>query len=193
MVLTKKKKYPSKTTVNLAIRERSPRRISRVVCFLAILAVLVGLFSKFAVIDRLSAANQAQADTARAQALLNQLLANNSDYESVRVEYSRYFSADLTESGAAAVDCMEVLELIESRLMPRAGISSASFSGSQLSLQLVGIDLDGASALLAELDDSPIVAGVELYTADAGDALAPSADASVSMTITLIPEGGGAQ
>lgn len=163
------------------------------VCFLAILAVLVGLFSKFAVIDRLSAANQAQADAARAQALLNQLLANNSDYESVRVEYSRYFSADLTESGAAAVDCMEVLELIESRLMPRAGISSASFSGSQLSLQLVGIDLDGASALLAELDDSPIVAGVELYTADAGDALTPSADASVSMTITLIPEGGGAQ
>ena len=193
MVLTKKKKYPSKTTVNLAIRERSPRRISRVVCFLAILAVLVGLFSKFAVIDRLSAANQAQADAARAQALLNQLLANNSDYESVRVEYSRYFSADLTESGAAAVDCMEVLELIESRLMPRAGISSASFSGSQLSLQLVGIDLDGASALLAELDDSPIVAVVELYTADAGDALTPSADASVSMTITLIPEGGGAQ
>ena len=109
------------------------------------------------------------------------------------MEYSRYFSADLTESGAAAVDCMEVLELIESRLMPRAGISSASFSGSQLSLQLVGIDLDGASALLAELDDSPIVAGVELYTADAGDALTPSADASVSMTITLIPEGGGAQ
>ena len=131
--------------------------------------------------------------SAPAQALLNQLLANNSDYESVRVEYSRYFSADLTESGAAAVDCMEVLELIESRLMPRAGISSASFSGSQLSLQLVGIDLDGASALLADLDDSPIVAGVELYTADAGDALAPSADASVSMTITLIPEGGGAQ
>ena len=130
---------------------------------------------------------------ARAQALLNQLLANNSDYESVRVEYSRYFSADLTENGAAAVDCMEVLELIESRLMPRAGISSASFSGSQLSLQLVGIDLDGASALLADLDDSPIVAGVELYTADAGDALAPSADTSVSMTITLIPEGGGAQ
>ena len=181
MVLTKKKKYPSKTTVNLAIRERSPRRISRVVCFLAILAVLVGLFSKFAVIDRLSAANQAQADAARAQALLNQLLANNSDYESVRVEYSRYFSADLTENGAAAVDCMEVLELIESRLMPRAGISSASFSGSQLSLQLV------------DLDYSPIVAGVELYTADAGDALAPSADTSVSMTITLIPEGGGAQ
>ena len=188
-VTLRQKPYPSKTAVNLIVKERSARRAAQAVCFLLVLAVLVGIFCKFGVIDRLNAASEAQAQASAAQAELERLRADNADFETVRVEYARYFSSDLTgEAGAA--DCMEVLGLLESGLMPRAGIASASFSGRLLSVQLTGINLDGASALLADLYRSPIVGNVEIYTADADVASVPDENSTVSMTITLLPGGG---
>ena len=57
-------------------------------CFLLVLAVLVGIFCKFGVIDRLNAASEAQAQASAAQAELERLRADNADFETVRVEYA---------------------------------------------------------------------------------------------------------
>lgn len=187
MLELKAKKYPDKTTVNLVVRERTPRQISRAVCLFAILGILVALFCKFAVIDRLAAAARAEAAAVRAEETLARVQAANVDFDQVQMEYQRYFSKELSAEQAAAADCMDVLGLVEGKLMTSARVVSASFAGNMLSVQLSGVDLSRVSVILADLSMSPLVDGVEIYTADA-DGTAESA--TVSMTITLAVEGG---
>ena len=108
------------------------------------------------------------------------------DYDQVQLEYQRYFSKELTQEQAGSADCMEVLDLLETKLMRGAQVASAAFSSNVLSLQLTGISLDGTSALLADLYTNPLVTNVELYTAAEADS------GTVTLTITLAVEGGDA-
>ena len=185
MLFQRKTVYPSKTTVNLAVQDKLPGHNVKLLCFAAVFAVLLGLFCKFAVIDRLNAAARAQSQAAQAGALLSELRRENADYEKVQVEYAMYFSPELSQVGEMPADCIEVLELIERSIMPQAGISAAKFSGDSLSLELTGINLDGTAELLSALETSQIVGNVELFTADSGKG------DCISMTVTLIEMGGG--
>ena len=189
MVMLKQKQYPSKTTVNLIVRERTAHQVSRAACGIVILAVLVALFCKFAVIDRISAAARAEAAAAAAEQELAEYQRSNERFDEVRLEYERYFSSDLTGSGAGASDCMQVLGLMEEKLMPSAQVVSASFEKYLLTVQLAGIDLSQVSGILADLTESPLVESVEISNADTGED-ARDARATVSMTIHLSAEGG---
>lgn len=191
MVNLKPKKYPEKTCVNLVIREHTPRQISRAAGLALVLAVAVGLFCKFAVIDRLAAANRAEAAAQAAVRQLETLQAANADYNEVLEEYARAFSLDPTADGTVqAADCLEVLALVEGQLMPGAGVAAFSYTANVLSVQLTGITLNGASALLAGLYQNPMVANVELSTADAEVAGVADENATLTMTVLLNVEGG---
>lgn len=182
------KQYPTKTTVNLVIRERSKHSFSRIIPILAAVVLVVGLFCKFAVLDRFSAASRAEQEAAAAEGHLADLQASNAEYETVRVEYARYFSDELTGDIPAVADYMEVLQLIESKLMRNAGVSSATFSGNTLSVQLTDITLSRASEILADLHSSKLVESVQIYTADT-DEKTSDQRATVAMTITLAAQG----
>lgn len=184
--MQRKKQYPVKTIVNLVQEERPVYPASRLLCLAVILAALVAGFCKFAVLERLEAASRAEEAASAAQSRLEQMRENTVDYERVCAEYARYFSEDWTQTACA--DCMEVLELLESKLMSRAGVSSAVFQENLLSLQLTGIDLEGASSLIGELCQSPLVDRVEIDTADAQSTTAVGVSSSIAMTITLRTE-----
>lgn len=193
MATWKQKRYPTKTTVNLVIRERSAYQLSRVLCGCAIVLVLVCAFCKFAVIDRLQAAAQAGRDAAAQEAYLAQLQLENEDYEAVQTEYAKYFASGTADGQTVTADCMEVLQLVEEQIRPDAGVSSLLFENNVLTLQLTGTDLSRASGILAGLSQSAIVSTVELATADDGGAQSGKtalAGATITMTITLKPEGG---
>lgn len=182
----KQKQYPDKITVNLIVRKRSPREISRAVCLFLILALSVGLFCKFGVIDRLAAAAEAERSAVAAEQELEQLRLSNADYNQVQAKYQHYFSQDLADGQTLSADCMEVLSLLENTVMPGAGVSSVSFTGTTLTIRLTGVGLNGTSDILAALSQSPIVTGVDLSSAD-DDA----GGSAVSMTVSLSAEGGG--
>lgn len=183
----KQKQYPDKTTVNLIVREQSPREISRAACLFLILALSVGLFCKFGVIDRLSAATQAERTAAAAEQQLEQLRLANADYDPVQAKYQRYFSQELADGQTLSADCMEVLSLLENTIMSGADVSSVSFSGTTLTVRLTGVGLNGTSDILAALSQSSLVTGVDLSTAD-DDA----GGSAVSMTVALSTKGGNA-
>ena len=46
--------YPSKRTINLAIREKSPFRPQKLIPLLLLILFAAALFAKFAVVDRLN-------------------------------------------------------------------------------------------------------------------------------------------
>ena len=184
--MAKKTAYPSKTTVNLVVKEKSSFRFSRVSLGLVLLVIAVGAFYYLAVRAPLQWAAEAESEAAAAEAVLAQLKEETTDYNAVREEYARFFSVTAGESGAA--DCMEVLELLETQLMPAAGVTSATFTGATLSVDLTGITLEQASGLIRTLTGLELVGGVQLSTADTGreETGAPR----LTMTIALNTEGG---
>ena len=60
--MKKQAAYPSKVTLNLAMREKSQFAPTKLIPLLLVLIVLAGLFGKFAVADRLAKVDRAQAE-----------------------------------------------------------------------------------------------------------------------------------
>jgi len=187
-VLKKKQRiYPSKVTLNLAMKERSPFSPIRLVPPLLMLIVLAGLFGKFAVADRLAAVDRAEAELSalrRQRAALEQSAAG---YDELSRRYARYATGWMTEDEQAAVPRMEMLELVESELMPGGRVRRLSASGNILSVELGGVTLEDTARFVQKLYQRPDVTNVAVYTASARDE-------SVSMIITMhLPGEGGEQ
>ncbi len=191
--------FPTKNTLNLVINERPATYYRNLAIGVIAGLVLIALFAKFAVYDRLNAANKAEAELALKQEHYNDLLATNAEYPDVKAEYEKFFTK-LSDVNYA--DSMDALKLVENNLMPSAGVKSIALSDNVLNIELTGIGIDQASGIVKALygskkaDGSQLVTTVDLYTIDAGDQ-----GAALSMSITLyVPiveaeaaEGGEAQ
>ena len=183
--------FSAKRTLNLVVDEKvhtSPRRI-----FIAVFvgAVAVALVGKFGVYDRYQAITDAQNELSDAQEQYLALLTQDADYNDVVAEYNRYSFGGMTDEEKAVADRDQVLTLIEQDLIPSANVESADLTGNQLSVQMSGITLTQASAIVQTLDDSDLVQSVSIYSANTADENAASTAeagdkaATVTMTITL--------
>ncbi len=164
-----KKQYPVKTSVNLLYKEK--RDISWPQLLLAglVFVVVLTVFSKFAVIDRLSASGAALREAEKLEASLAVLQKNNEDYEDVLREYQHYyFSATDTGGEAAAVyvNCLDVLELLDQELLNKAGVQMVNLTGNVLTVNLTRIDLEGASAIARSLSANALVRDVMVSAAN---------------------------
>ena len=182
----KKTSYPVKTTLNLMVMERPAAQLKRMAPYIAVLAVLIALFCKFAVIDRLSAATRAENEAQAAERQLEQVQAQLVDYDAVNEEYTRYFSEALGASRAEMpLDVMEALALVEGHVMNQTNISSLDFEGDAVTMRIFRAGLDRASDLYAELTALPQVSSVSLYTANTGNAQPVEEGATILLTISF--------
>ena len=87
---SKKKVYPSKQYLNLAVKEKSDLDARTAIPAVIAVLVLVGLFAKFAIIDRFAkvdAANMALAELNVQRSIIN---AELEDYDKTVEEYKKY-------------------------------------------------------------------------------------------------------
>lgn len=169
--MRKKKQYPDKKTLNLMVMERTGKKLGRATPAIVVAAILILLFSKFAVADRLIAADRAKSAADAAEKQLADIDAQLVDYNDVLLEYSRYFSDGLgVGKDVMPLDCMEVLNIMHSYVMDRVDISTLTFSDDTVTVQITGVTLEEASTLMSRLDSLPEVAGVNLYTANTPNA-----------------------
>lgn len=182
----KKGQYPSKTELNLAVQySASAMRGSTVAAFL-ILLIAVGGFTKILVLDQLNRVNAAQDQVAVFRQQLDEEKAANDEYESVAEEYDRYFYTGFTDEELSVVDRMEILNLLEEKLMSSAKVEDVSVSGNSVSVNLSDLSLQQLSDLISRLKESEIVEDVTVYSAGTGTAQGTTRKASsVSMTIEL--------
>lgn len=192
MALTKKKVvYPSKTTLNLAMRRKSEFHPKRLVPLLLVLFLCAALFGKFAVSDRLQRVNEAQARLTALQSQKTDLLAATADYDEVAERYRLYSVGWMTEEEAALVDRVGMLDLIESELMGKGRVLGLTASGNLLSVQLSGITLDDTSTIVERLYQRDDVVNVSVYTATTAEET--GSNAAVSLIVTMTAEGGEAE
>ncbi len=156
--------YPTKTTLNLMIHERQGGDPKVLIPAALVGAILVALFCRYAVIGRLMQANQAEQAAIRAEQALAEVREELTAYDEVEAEYNRYFS-DALFSDDIPQECMDVLSMMESELMGKASVTSYSFSGNTLMLQLKMSRFGVASELIESLYHVPMVDYVSISTA----------------------------
>lgn len=180
--------YPTKTTLNLMIRERKEGDLRILIPCTLVGLVLLGLFCHFAVVERLAKAYRAEQSALLAEQNLEQALTALEPYDAVEAEYSRYFS-DVLFSKDIPQECMDVLAMMEEQVMGRAQVLAYSFSGNTLLLQLKMSRFGVTSELLEALYQVPMVEQVSISTAtdDLRNSLSgqESGESVVMMTITL--------
>ena len=183
--MRKQTRYPSKSWLNLAMRERTANSPSRILPLALLCAVLIGLFAKFAVVDRLVAVAAAQSRVAELRQQIDALSQDTAGYDELLTEYARYSTGWMTDEERSIPDRLVIFSLLEQDVLPTSNLHGLSVTGNTLILDLNRLSLKDASAIETRLRAREEVSAVSVTAAssilDYG---------AVSMTITLAPPDG---
>lgn len=174
---------PTKKTMNFVHHESSfnPKKVLP----LAIVVVLVaGLFAKFGIMDQLDKKTAAYNDLAQRQEQLAVVNAKLAGYDELAKQYGRYSYGWMDESEVNMVSRMDVLALVEQKISPAAVIENIAVNGNVLTLNIHGITLEQASAMVKSLEESEMVSSATVYNADAENA----EEANIFLSIILTKE-----
>ena len=174
---------PTKKTMNFVHHESSfnPKKVLP----LAIVVVLVaGLFAKFGIMDQLDKKTAAYNDLAQRQEQLAVVNAKLAGYDELAKQYGRYSYGWMDESEVNMVSRMDILALVEQKISPAAVIENIAVNSNVLTLNIHGITLEQASAMVKSLEESEMVTSATVYNADA----ATAEEASIFLSIILTKE-----
>ena len=174
---------PTKKTMNFVHHESSfnPKKVLP----LAIVVVLVaGLFAKFGIMDQLDKKTAAYNDLAQRQEQLAVVNAKLAGYDELAKQYGRYSYGWMSESEVNTVSRMDVLALVEQKISPASVIENIAVNNNVLTLNIHGITLEQASAMVKSLEESEMVSSATVYSASAENA----EDASIFLSIILTKE-----
>lgn len=185
---SKGSQYPSKTSINLAMADDSTQFTPRTAAMLVLVLLFAVVFCKFAVIDVMGAASQAESRVSAAQAQLSTLQAANADYNEVQAEYDKIGVSGLSEDERALADRGDVIELIENTAAQLGSLQAVRVSGNTMELQFSDRSLHDVSRLMQVLESKDIVAGVSVSMAKTDE----KTDVVSVVTVTLQPQSASA-
>ena len=185
---SKGSQYPSKTSINLVVTDDSTQFTPRTAVMLVLVLLFAAVFCKFAVIDVMGAASQAESRVSAAQAQLSTLQAANADYNEVQAEYDKIGVSGLSEDERALADRGDVIELIENTASQLGSLQAVRVSGNTMELQFSDRSLHDVSRLMQVLESKDIVAGVSVSMAKTDE----KTDVVSVVTVTLQPQSASA-
>ena len=174
---------PTKKTMNFVHHESSfnPKKVLP----LAIVAIVViAVFAKFGIMDQLDKKTAAYNDLAQRQEQLAVVNTKLAGYDELAKQYGRYSYGWMDESEVNMVSRMDVLALVEQKISPAAVIENIAVNSNVLTLNIHGITLEQASAMVKSLEESEMVTSATVYNADA----ATAEEASIFLSIILTKE-----
>ena len=185
---SKGSQYPSKTSINLAMADDSTQFTPRTAVMLVLVLLFAAVFCKFAVIDVMGAASQAESRVSAAQAQLSALQAANADYNEVQAAYDKIGVSGLSADERALADRGDVIELIEKTASQLGSLQAVRVSGNTMELQFSDRSLHDVSRLMQVLESKNIVAGVSVSMAKTDE----KTDVVSVVTVTLQPQSASA-
>ena len=185
---SKGSQYPSKTSINLVVTDDSTQFTPRTAVMLVLVLLFAAVFCKFAVIDVMGAASQAESRVSAAQAQLSALQAANADYNEVQAAYDKIGVSGLSADERALADRGDVIELIENTASQLGSLQAVRVSGNTMELQFSDRSLHDVSRLMQVLESKDIVAGVSVSMAKTDE----KTDVVSVVTVTLQPQSASA-
>ena len=175
-------KYPVKTDINLAIREKEQNKLSTTIPTFIILVIAIAIFSKFAVINRLEQASEAENSATVAQQQLETLKEYTNNYPKVLEEYNALLASKSSLNVVATP--MERLGLVERYLISASQVNSFDVVDDVITAQISGVTLNQISTIYANLMSDPLIENVQVYTASTNDK--NNSLTTATMTIQLL-------
>ena len=175
-------KYPVKTDINLAIREKKQNKLSTNIPTFIILVIAIAIFSKFAVINRLEQASEAENSATVAQQQLETLKEYTNNYPKVLEEYNALLASKSSLNVVATP--MERLGLVERYLISASQVNSFDVVDDVITAQISGVTLNQISTIYANLMSDPLIENVQVYTASTNDK--NNSLTTATMTIQLL-------
>lgn len=185
-----KGKYPTKTSINLIYHENNRRRIAFDLAVFGIFLVALGIFTKFMVLDKLSAINTAQSEYNTKQEQLQELVSANSVYDDVTGQYSHYGTGYMNSDELAMQDRAKMMQVIDQDVQVDSGIKSISISGNTATLTIEKTTLSEVSDVVQALQKSDIVQYVSPSTASTGDGSTNTGIVTAEISITFTSPAG---
>ena len=183
-------KCPTKKTINLAQRESQSRNITTLAVGIALIAVLCLCVAKFAVLDQLERQRKAESDYAAVHSQYSQMQKALEEYPQVEEEYRTYsrkwVQAESNSRLFVSVDRQEVLDLLETWLMPYGEIRSFNVQDDTLVINMSGMNLEEISAMFERVQQQPIVKSAALNLASTAKET-ETGHLDFSLTIVLQP------
>lgn len=176
-------KYPVKTDINLAIREKKQSKLSTTVPTVIVLVIVIALFSKFAVINRLEQASEAEHSAAVAQQQLETLKEYTNNYPKVLEEYNALLASKSSINVVATP--MERLGLVERYLISASQVNSFDVVDDVITAQISGVTLNQISTIYANLMSDPLIENVQVYTASTNDKNNSLTTATMTIQLTV--------
>ena len=174
---------PTKKTMNFS-HHVSSFDLRKMMPAIIVIVIVIGLFAKFGIIDQLSKKTSAFAELSDIQTQQDVLNAKLKDYPELEKQYGRYSYGWMSEDEVSLVDRMEVYKLIESKIMDAAVIENFAVNGNVITMNMRGITLKEASAVVKDLESSDMVDSAYVYSAEAENA----EQAEMFMTVNLVKE-----
>ena len=185
---SKGSQYPRMTSITLAMADDSTQFTPRTAVMLVLVLLFAVVFCKFAVIDVMGAASQAESRVSAAQAQLSALQAANADYNEVQAAYDKIGVSGLSADERALADRGDVIELIEKTASQLGSLQAVRVSGNTMELQFSDRSLHDVSRLMQVLESKDIVAGVSVSMAKTDE----KTDVVSVVTVTLQPQSASA-
>ena len=161
------KKYPTKTDINLALRDQKQEKLSAILPGAIAFLICVGLFSKFAVVDRFARVDRAENAAVAAQQELDAVRNDTKNYQKVLEEYNALLASQSSLNVIATP--MERLDLVERHLLSAAYVNSFDVIDDVIMVQISGVTLQQISAIYAGLMSDPLIENVQVYTASTNE------------------------
>lgn len=165
MIQLSKPKYPEKQTINLAKQENNQIDPKISIGSFLIFLFLLMLFVKFAVIDRIQVANNAQHTYEQLKQQIEDLKKRTEQYEEVRKEYRQFDDAFLSEEEAGIQDRLEIMTMIETCVGKNANMTNMTITGNQVHIVIDQTNLSEISKIVARLEKEDLTAYVTVSTA----------------------------
>ena len=156
-------KYPTKTNINLAVRESKSvdkRTMLPVGIFIAICLLA---FTKLGILDLFHAVDVAEGNVGQTQVQLDQIKEANSIYDEVLKEYNESVSLSITSPVIATLS--ERLEIVNQYLISKAKVESFNVLEDVITAQISGVTLNQVSGIYTALMANEFVSNVQFYTA----------------------------
>jgi len=174
---------PSKQVMNF-MRHQSSINPKRLIPVAVILVAVVVVVLKLGILNPLAEKNRAYASLAAVQDQLTSINLQLADYDTIANEYGRLSYGWMTDNEKSLVNRMDIVNLMEVKILPIAAVEDYAISDNVLTLNLHGITLDQASAMVNDLETSELVSSATVYRASAAEA----EEASIFMSIVLTKE-----
>ena len=174
---------PSKKTMNF-VHHQSSFNLKKVLPVVLVILIVAAVFVKFGIMDPLDKKTAAMNELSLKQEQLASVNAKLTGYDELAKEYGRYSYGWMNETEVNLVSRMDVLALIEERIVPAAIIDNIAVNNNVLTLNIHGITLEQASTMVKRLEESELVESASVYNAVAEEA----EEAKIFMSIILTKE-----